>query len=520
MPRFFLLVAILQLIVAFGLTSRTQSPRSLLTRRFVTMSPADVTINEVRNPKVPSTAWKWPPVWPFPPDALDAITTTPEGESSSTLIKAYNGKQISKFKEHLDLYVPNGSKVLELSSDVSNNFLSIDETDIDHIYFNDKSIGGVDPMAPLKQFHEPKFPYPSNSFNTVIVTDGLESLTNPRDVFREIWRVLKPGGRCLCCFSSMPAKLPAMTSPVKMWTTMTDEQKIWIVGSYYQYSAGPGWKDIEGYDLLEIEKATEANSEGVTELVFDETREKTDTGYVVQATKLLRSTQRDFNALEEISYTLLPAKYMDSDDREFSALRLSKDYERCETDQARQAVMVSVEMLPKIYSILRKVQDSVIPKPAKAMLANLLVGTWKDTDVQISTLKKSLGLETIDEYWTEVGQSSGKLHPKDKIILLGELVSRMENPKYIQVPNAMTVIRSYLVDQFVTSLSEEEETNVLKMIETFTAQVVVSDLLLDTASDNSLDRILRYMASLSKSDLKAFINVKSAAATSESAEEA
>ena len=148
----------------------------------------------------------------------------------------------------------------------------------DRVLFEDGEVGGNDPLTPLLQFHKPKFPQESGTYDVVVVTDGIESLTNPRDVFREIWRVMKPGGRCLVCFSSKPSKLPLRTSPVKMWTTMTNEQKIWIVGSYFQYSAGPGWKKIEGFDA----------AQGGGELDFAEGG-GAESAFVVQAEKIPRS---------------------------------------------------------------------------------------------------------------------------------------------------------------------------------------------------------------------------------------
>ena len=64
----------------------------------------------------------------------------------------------------------------------------------------------------------------------VVVSSGIEHLTNPRDLFREVWRVLKPLGTCFVCFPSKPDYVKNL--PVKMWATMNDEQKIWIVGRY------------------------------------------------------------------------------------------------------------------------------------------------------------------------------------------------------------------------------------------------------------------------------------------------
>ena len=216
----------------------------------------------------------------------------------------------------------------------------------------------------------------------------------------------------MVCFSSKPSKLPVRTSPVKMWTTMTDEQKIWIVGSYFHYSAGPGWKMIEGYD---------AASESGGELEFAE-EGTTETAFVVQAEKIPRSL--DPSPFEDISFLLLPAKHMGNEDREYSALRLAADVKAAKDEAGKAVVIGWAERLPQIYEILERVQDKVIPKPAKALLANYLVSTWANSPAQVDALRKGLGLEPADAFWQEVGESTSTLEPNAKITFLGEVISQ------------------------------------------------------------------------------------------------
>lgn len=42
-----------------------------------------------------------------------------------------------------------------------------------------------------------QWPYPDESFDAVILLEVIEHLENPRHTFREIWRLLKPGGYCV-----------------------------------------------------------------------------------------------------------------------------------------------------------------------------------------------------------------------------------------------------------------------------------------------------------------------------------
>lgn len=441
------------------------------------------TESTIPTPKVPSTAWKWPPVWPFPEDSLDAMP----GAESNVQEGGYSSTQINKLRDHIKAFASERANVLEVCSGESQGIV---ETS-DRVLFEDSEVGGNDPLAPLLQFHKPKFPQESSQYDVVVVTDGIESLTNPRDVFREIWRVMKPGGRCLVCFSSKPSKLPVRTSPVKMWTTMTDEQKIWIVGSYFHYSAGPGWKMIEGYD---------AASESGGELEFAEDG-TTETAFVVQAEKIPRSL--DPSPFEDISFLLLPAKHMGNEDREYSALRLAADVKAAKDEAGKAVVIGWAERLPQIYEILERVQDKVIPKPAKALLANYLVSTWANSPAQVDALRKGLGLEPADAFWQEVGESTSTLEPNAKITFLGEVISQASgNDKFAGLPAAMKGALAVLIGK----MPDEED---LPRLQAFVANLVVSDYLMASMdAEAAAGRITRYLESLSPGQLKGMLPKK------------
>lgn len=430
-------------------------------------------------PKVPASAWKWPPVWPFPEDSLDAQP----GAESNIQQGGYTASQKDRFSQHIKTFTNEGARILEVSSGESQGVI---ETP-DRIRFDDGAVGGNDPLAPLLQFHKPQFPQKSATFDVVVLTDGIESLTNPRDVFREIWRVLKPGGKCLVCFSTKPSKLPTRTSPVKMWTTMTDEQKIWIVGSYFQYSAGPGWKMIEGYDAGGEGGELEFNNDDAVEKAF-----------VVQAEKIPRSL--DPSPFEDISFLLLPAKSMGNEDREYSALRLAADYKAAKDEAGREAVMRSAESLPQIYEVLEKVQDKVVPKPAKALLANYLVHSWTNSVTQIGALRKGLGLDPPNDFWRDVGACTSMLAPNAKITFLGEVISQADrNDKFSGLPammkSALEVMQAKLPD-------EEEQTRLQALV----AALAISDYLMtDLEAGAAASRVRRYLESLSTAQVKSML---------------
>jgi SAM-dependent methyltransferase len=75
---------------------------------------------------------------------------------------------------------------------------------------------------------DPKLPFPDASFDVVLNTVSVEYLTQPFAVFREIARVLKPGGFLLVVFSDrmFPEK------SVHVWRYSSEQERIMIVEDF------------------------------------------------------------------------------------------------------------------------------------------------------------------------------------------------------------------------------------------------------------------------------------------------
>jgi hypothetical protein len=73
--------------------------------------------------------------------------------------------------------------------------------------------------------HEPRLPFADHSFDVVLNTVSVEYLTNPFKVFREVGRVLKPGGLVLITFSDrmFPEKA------VAVWRESCERERVMIV---------------------------------------------------------------------------------------------------------------------------------------------------------------------------------------------------------------------------------------------------------------------------------------------------
>ena len=93
-----------------------------------------------------------------------------------------------------------------------------------------------------KETHLSKFD--DNSFDIICNVVSVDYLTSPREIFQEMYRILRPGGVCLMTFSNRCFP----TKAVGMWLQADDIGRMTIVASYFHYTAK--WASIEALDLI------------------------------------------------------------------------------------------------------------------------------------------------------------------------------------------------------------------------------------------------------------------------------
>ncbi|KAF3590317.1 hypothetical protein DY000_02027561 [Brassica cretica] len=80
----------------------------------------------------------------------------------------------------------------------------------------------------------PKLPFEDNSFQVITNVVSVDYLTKPLVVFKEMNRILKPGGLALMSFSNRCF----FTKAISIWTSTGDADHALIVGSYFHYAGG------------------------------------------------------------------------------------------------------------------------------------------------------------------------------------------------------------------------------------------------------------------------------------------
>ncbi len=75
----------------------------------------------------------------------------------------------------------------------------------------------------------PRLPFDNERFDVVLNTVSVQYLTNPRKIFAEVDRILKPGGLFVVVFSdrSFPTKA------IKVWELLTAEERIKLIAKFF-----------------------------------------------------------------------------------------------------------------------------------------------------------------------------------------------------------------------------------------------------------------------------------------------
>ena len=87
---------------------------------------------------------------------------------------------------------------------------------------------------------DPTLPLDDASFDAVVITVSMQYLVRPIEVFRQVNRILRPGGVFLVIFSNR--MFP--TKAVWIWTMCTDQQRARMIATYMEEAGS--YADIQG----------------------------------------------------------------------------------------------------------------------------------------------------------------------------------------------------------------------------------------------------------------------------------
>ncbi len=209
-------------------------------------------------------------------------------------------------------------------------------------------------------------------FDIIIMSNTIDFLTRPREVYRTAWQMLKPGGIMIVSFTSKkayPSKFER--AQTKMWRDFNDDQHMWIAGSFFQFSAGSGWENLLGFDISPESAKANLEKSGPLDLFK---KGKENNMYVVQATKGVQDENIDEeNPTKSISSKMWMMPTLEERDKQLVIPRLARGYKRASIEQKKKAVEEHIALLPKIYESLVKMDQFAFTFSMQSQLAADLV---------------------------------------------------------------------------------------------------------------------------------------------------
>jgi len=429
------------------------------------MAGTDERSQEAPGLRIGRKTWKWPAVWPYDKSLFQSVAESKPQEPSedggseeakevfnsmtywgvqeAATATPLDGECQEQLRSHFDFYLRDGMSILELGA-ATNSYLPQGFTPSRHVgvganmeqmnqnpSLTDKLIVDLNNAIEDRDVDSDELRTLSKEpFDAIIMSNTVQYLTSPREVFRSAWYLLKPGGVMYVAF---PGK-DAMNGIFKdaesvIWNQYNDDQHLWITGSFFQFSAGDGWESLLGFDISP-ESAKGKDGSPLSNLL---NQKKNNKIFVVQATKGFQDQSIDLDNIERSVNSLswmLPT--LEDRDKKLVVARLTRALETSRDPVALKTVIErNIVYLPVVYEdALKRMDQFAFTFTMQSQMAAELVcdPDFCGSKEQILSLKEGLGLRTPQEtFWKPVGQYTAAIGIEDKISLLGFLVPRFGN---------------------------------------------------------------------------------------------
>lgn len=174
----------------------------------------------------------------------------------------------------------------------------------------------------------------------------------------------------------------------KQWRDMTDDQHMWVCGSFFVFSAGDGWEGLKGFDISP--EGARKPDENVISKITKGNDDAPPGAYVVQARKKFQEEEIDEDDVEGfINSRLWMLPTLETRDKKLVVPRLARAYELLDTEDEKNRMLQHFDSLPKIYESLIKMDQFAFTFSMQAQLAADLVGDpdFTGSDIQIKNMK-------------------------------------------------------------------------------------------------------------------------------------
>jgi len=182
----------------------------------------------------------FPPSWPYTASDFERLDESPDElfYTQPRFVTHIDDDAIAALKSFYGETLRDGTDLLDLcSSWISHLPEQYRPRQVVGLGLNDlelKKNTRLDRWVVQNLNENPVFPFADDSFDYVTCVVSVDYLTKPLQVFREIRRVLRPGGMAIIAQSNRCF----MQKVIAIWLSTNDLEHAYIIGSYFHYAGG------------------------------------------------------------------------------------------------------------------------------------------------------------------------------------------------------------------------------------------------------------------------------------------
>lgn len=193
----------------------------------------------------------WPSEFPFPPGAFRRQDESDDADFYAMPRLCYHIDEgaVRAITHYYSNNIAEGSHLLDICSSWVSHYPARFPETMARIAGTGMNALELEQNVQLSDFTphnlniDSKLPYDDDVFDVVTCVVSVDYLTKPLEVFNEVRRVLKPGGKFILSQSNrcFPSKA------IAMWLQQSDLQHCQVIGAYFHYSGG--WSPARAFDV-------------------------------------------------------------------------------------------------------------------------------------------------------------------------------------------------------------------------------------------------------------------------------
>ncbi|GMH89428.1 hypothetical protein TrST_g7339 [Triparma strigata] len=196
---------------------------------------------------------KWPAEWPYSPSDFQRQDPTDDGDfyAYSRFVHHIDDDARAALTKFYDENFKGDDDVLDICSSWVSHYppawVKSRRGNVVGLGMNEEELSAnkeIDSYVVKDLNKDPVFPFEDDSFSVVTCVVSVDYLINPKAVFSEISRVLRPGGRCYISMSNRCFP----TKAFQIWLQTNDLEHVFIVGSFFHFTEN-GFNPPKSFDI-------------------------------------------------------------------------------------------------------------------------------------------------------------------------------------------------------------------------------------------------------------------------------